>query len=166
MCCQPFITKGATAAKRHLTPATLQPMATFEIKTATTISSTPSRVWKILTDFEKYPDWNPFITSLEGNPSVGNTIRIRAGGMDFKPEVLVYEVNQELRWVGKLLFKGLFDGEHSFHITDNGDGTVTFQQNERFTGALVALFKGKLGTDTKSDFEQMNLRLKELAEKG
>ncbi|PHI19037.1 polyketide cyclase [Lewinellaceae bacterium SD302] len=141
-------------------------MATFEIKTATIISATPRRVWEILTDFEKYPDWNPFITSLEGNPSVGNTVKIRAGGMNFEPEILACEVNQELRWIGKLLFKGLFDGEHSFLITDNGDGTVTFQQNERFTGALVALFKGKLGTETRSGFEQMNRRLKELAEKG
>lgn len=139
-------------------------MATFEIKTTTTIAASPQRVWEVLTNFAEYPVWNPFITSLEGEPVVGNNIEVRAGGMDFKPEVLVYEAYKELRWVGKLLFKGLFDGEHSFQIIDNEDGTVTFQQNEQFSGALVSLFKGKLGTDTKSGFEQMNQKLKEIAE--
>lgn len=139
-------------------------MAKKQIKTSIIINATPQRVWSILTDFEKYPNWNPFLTSLEGDVKVGNTIKVNAGGMNFKPTVLAFEPNKELRWLGKLLFSGVFDGEHIFIIEDNGDGTVTFRQDENFNGFLVGPFANKLDNDTKPGFEAMNQKLKELAE--
>ena len=35
-----------------------------EIKTEIIINSKPEKVWNILTNFEKYPEWNPFIKSI------------------------------------------------------------------------------------------------------
>lgn len=147
-----------------LTLLTLHIMAQKEIKTSIDISSPPATIWKILTDFPAYESWNPFITSVEGEFIVGEKVKINAGGMKFKPKVLVYKENQEIRWKGKFLVKGLFDGEHSFVIIDNGDGTSTFKQEEIFTGILVGMFKKKLDSDTKNGFEEMNKKLKELAE--
>ena len=86
------------------------------------------------------------------------------GGMKFKPLVLKYDEKKELRWLGILYFKGLFDGEHSFQILDNKNGTCTFLQEEKFNGILVGLFAKKLDNDTKSGFIDMNLKLKKLAE--
>jgi uncharacterized protein YndB with AHSA1/START domain len=37
-----------------------------EIKTEILINASPDKVWAILTDFDNYPSWNPFITSLKG----------------------------------------------------------------------------------------------------
>jgi len=151
-------------ASIYLTLTTLSIMASKEIKTQITINASPQKVWTILSDFENYSSWNPFITSLEGDVEVGNKIKVNAGGMNFKPEVLAYKENKELRWIGKLLFSGVFDGEHSFELVDNQDGTTTFHHNEKFNGFLVGLFSKKLDTDTKSGFEAMNDKLKELAE--
>ena len=89
-----------------LTFTTLQIMAQKEIKTSIVINATPQTVWSILTDFENYPNWNPFISSAEGEIAVGEKLKITDGGMGFKPKVLVADENQELRWLGKLLFKG------------------------------------------------------------
>lgn len=139
-------------------------MAQKEIKTSIRINATPESVWQILTDFSQYKNWNPFISSAEGKLAVGEYLKINAGGMNFKPEVLVCEENKELRWKGKLLFKGVFDGEHIFKIVDNKDGSVTFQQEELFNGFLVGMFSKKLEADTKPGFEAMNEKLKELAE--
>lgn len=94
----------------------------------------------------------------------GQQIKIKLSDMKFKPTLLVYQENKELRWIGKLLFKGIFDGEHSFVIEDNKDGTVTFKHEEIFNGILVGPFSKKLDTDTKEGFEAMNQKLKELAE--
>src|SRR5262249_4977516 len=63
-------------------------------------------------------------------------------GMTFKPEVLVATPNKELRWLGKLGLHGIFDGEHFFVLTTNGDGTTRLNHGERFSGALVALARG------------------------
>jgi len=139
-------------------------MAQKEIKTAIDISAPPETVWEILTAFSDYENWNPFIISVEGDFIVGEKVKIIAGGMKFKPKVLVYNTNQEVRWVGKLLFRGVFDGEHSFVLIDNGDGSTTFKHEESFSGILVGLFKKKLDTETTQGFIDMNNRLKALAE--
>ena len=135
------------------------------IKTSITINASKERVWQILTDFEKYPEWNSFIKSVSGKVSVGRRIEIKLQGMTFKPTVLCFNKNIELKWLGHLWFKGLFDGEHKFHITENENGSVHFEQSEKFNGALVKLFSKRLDKDTKEGFEQMNRELKARAEK-
>lgn len=100
-----------------------------EIKTEILIHATPEKVWSILINFDDYPNWNPFIKSIKGEVKAGNNITARieppeAKGMTFKPKVLTYETNKELKWLGRLLFSGLFDGEHTFELIDNGNGTT------------------------------------------
>ena len=136
-----------------------------QIETSITINASKEKIWKILTDFEKYPEWNPFIKSVTGEVKVGNQIQIKLQGMTFKPMVLTLKENTELKWLGYLWFKGLFDGEHKFKLTDNGNGTTNFEQSENFSGILVKLFAKSLDKDTKNGFEQMNKELKLRAEK-
>ena len=139
-------------------------MARKEITTSIKIAASPKKVWDILTDFSAYKDWNPFLTSIEGDFKVGKQVKITAGGMPLEPLVLAYEPEKEIRWLGKLFFKGIFDGEHIFQIIDNQDGSSTFKHNEQFSGILVPLFAQKLDTDIRANFEEMNRRLKQLAE--
>ncbi|MGB3075030.1 MAG: SRPBCC domain-containing protein [Chitinophagales bacterium] len=140
-----------------------------EIKTEILINATPQKVWKILTDFKNYPNWNPFIKSISGEIAVGKKIIARleppgASGMTFKPVVLAFETNKEFRWLGHLLFEGLFDGEHIFELIDKGNGTTLFIQREKFKGVLVPVFNKMLDNTTLNGFNLMNKKLKELAE--
>lgn len=140
-----------------------------EIRTEIRIQATPQQVWSVLTHFSNYPQWNPFIRSITGIPVVGKKITARieapqAQGMTLTPVVLVYTPNKEFRWKGKLLIKGLFDGEHIFELIDNGDGSTTFIQREEFRGILIPLFKKMLDVNTVNGFNLMNQKLKELAE--
>lgn len=128
----------------------------LQLTTTIDLPANPERVWAELTNFSAYPDWNPFITQANGDWAEGNTVAITAGGMDFKPKVLAFDAGKELRWLGSLLFKGLFDGEHYFLLNDNGDGTTTLTHGEDFSGVLVPLFRTKLNKDTKDGFEAMN----------
>lgn len=137
-----------------------------EIKTEIVIQATPEKIWKILTDFESYPQWNPFIVSITGEVEKGNKIVVSikpsdGKGMIFKPIILTKIDNKELSWQGRLLFKGLFDGKHKFELIDNGNGTTTFIQSEKFSGIFVWLFNPE---NTKNGFNKMNQKLKELAE--
>lgn len=133
----------------------------LHLQTTIQLPAPPAKVWAILTDFAAYPQWNPFITSASGDWAVGNTVALTAGGMDFKPKVLVFEPAQELRWKGKLLFNGIFDGEHYFLISDNGDGTSALEHGEYFSGLLVPAFRHKLETEVRAGFEGLNLALRE-----
>jgi len=140
-----------------------------EIKTEILIHATPEKVWSILTNFDNYPNWNPFLKSISGEVKVGNKITARieppeANGMTFKPIILTFETNKELSWLGHLIIPGLFDGNHKFELIDNKNGTTTFIQSEKFKGILVPLLKNQLDNNTKRGFEEMNKKLKELSE--
>lgn len=140
-----------------------------EIRTQILIKSSPDKVWAILTDFEKYPNWNPFIVYVAGELREGRKLKIRIHPPDlkpsaFSPKVLIVDRVKRIVWQGRLLLPRVFDGKHMFELIDNGNGTTTFVQREIFRGILVGLFKKKLNTNTKKGFEEMNKKLKELAE--
>jgi len=142
-----------------------------EITTAIKISAPPERVWKVLLDFSRYPEWNHFVSSIEGQATEGSELRVTIqppGGkaMAFRPVVLRHLVGREFRWKGKLLFPGLFDGEHYFVLTPGTDGSTLFTQGENFTGLLVPLFRSALDKGTKAGFEVMNAALKQRVEAG
>ncbi len=102
--------------------------------------------------------------SLEGEVKPGAQIKVKLPGMNFKPKVMAFEKNKEFRWLGHLLFPGLFDGEHRFQLKDNGDGTTTFIHSETFKGILVPLFSRMLDNETKTGFQLMNEKLKLMVE--
>ena len=135
-----------------------------EIKTSIIIKATPEQVWAELTDFAAYASWNPFLKEVSGEVAVGKKIKINADGMTFKPKVLVFDAHKELKWIGRLILPGIFDGTHRFVLIDNGDGTTTLEHSEDFSGILVPLFKKKLLKETKANFEAMNQKLKERVE--
>lgn len=137
---------------------------TKEIKTSIQINASKESIWKILTDFEKYPEWNPFVKSLTGKVEVGEKIHIKLPGINFKPKVLVFDKNREFKWLGHLLFKGLFDGEHRFLLKEQKDGSFQFIHSEKLSGLLVKMFSKSLDKDTTKGFKEMNMALKKRAE--
>jgi len=140
-----------------------------ELITSITINATPAVAWNILTDFDAYPEWNPFIPEFGTKPAPGErfSVTIQQPGskpMTFKPRCLKMDENREFRWLGHLLFKGLFDGEHIFELEPLANGGTKLVHRERFTGILVPLLWKQLDTKARQGFEMMNEKLKERAE--
>ena len=142
-----------------------------EVSAEIEIEAPAERVWQVLTDFAKFPEWNPFIRQMTGEVRTVAPLEVRLeppGGraMSFKPKMVNVETNREMRWLGRLLIPGLFTGEHSFSIEALDEKGVRFIQHEKFTGLLVPFMAKSLDKDTKSGFEAMNRALKERAESG
>ena len=140
-----------------------------ELRTEIEINANAEDVWKVLTDFASYPEWNPFIRNAEGQLTEGASLKVRLeppGGraMTFKPRVIRLQQAKELSWLGRLLLPGLFDGEHIFGIVQTAERRVLFQQRERFRGIFVPLLWRGLDTKTRRGFELMNESLKRRAE--
>ncbi|GAA3127070.1 SRPBCC domain-containing protein [Streptomyces rectiviolaceus] len=134
------------------------------------LRATPDEVWRVLSDFEKYPEWNPFITSAEvtsdsGRVEEGATLRNRmhdaSGDTTFTPEIQTVEPGRELKWLGKVEPGWIADGQHRFHIERIGPDRVRFTQTERFTGVAVPFLKGHLEEKTLPQFHAMNAALQE-----
>lgn len=139
------------------------------ISTDIVIHASVETVWDILTDFEKYPSWNPFIKSIKGLAEPGDRFKVviqQPGStpMAFRPTCLKFDKNREIRWLGHFLIRGLFDGEHIFELKKIGEKKTKFVQREIFRGLLVPLLWNQLNTKTRSGFELMNTELKARAE--
>ncbi len=139
-----------------------------DLHTEIEIEATPAAVWEILTDLDRYADWNPFITSTAGTVAVGEKLTNRLeppGGkaMTFKPTVTVVEAERTFEWLGRLGLPGVFDGRHRFELTPTPAGT-RLTHTEHFSGILVRFMKRSLDTRTKAGFEAMNAALEARAE--
>jgi len=109
-----------------------------EVVTNLTIAASPQEVWAVLTDAPRYAEWNPFIVSMDGTLVEGgqlsNTMQPANGSaMTFKPKLLVVRADEELRWIGRLLMPGIFDGEHYFLLCEV-DGETLLTHGESFSG--------------------------------
>jgi hypothetical protein len=140
------------------------------LETRIEIAATAEKVWSLLVDFPAHVRWNPFIRAIEGSLEIGKTLDVSiqppgSKGMRFRPTLIKINRNRELRWRGKLLLPGLFDGEHYFAIEDLPAGGVIFRHGEIFSGILVPFFHASLDGATKKGFTAMNEALKREAER-
>ncbi len=139
------------------------------IEVVTEIAAPTETVWAELTAVSEYAEWNPFITTFRGDLAEGARAEVQIlppGGrpMTFSPTITRVEEGQRLEWLGRLLLPGVFDGRHSFHLEDIGDGRTRLTQTEKFSGVLVAL-TGKTLARTRDGFQAMNEALRLRAEK-
>jgi hypothetical protein len=136
------------------------------IEHAVDIQAPAATVWQVLTDIDRYDDWNPFMPRLSGRLAPGErlTVTIRPGTrtMTFRPTVLEVEDGRLIRWRGRLGMPGLFDGEHELRLEPTADGGTRFVQRESFTGLLVRMMPGVLD-DTAAGFAAMNTALRDRA---
>lgn len=160
------------------------------IETSISISAPLSIVRSVLLDFESYPTWAEFITSIKPSssstaPSVGDSLSVvltPPGGsaMTMTPTIVHLE-EDGFGWQGHLAnIRGLFDGNHLFLLSEEeeqvetegegggrgrGRGTKMIQREE-FGGVLYAPLMNWLGMGdkTRKGFELFNQAVKKRAE--
>jgi len=144
-----------------------------QLYTEIEINASAETVWRLLMDLENYPDWNPFIRSveaIEGEVKPGAPLKVflkpgGASGMTLKPSVVECVPETKFSWLGSLFIKGLFDGKHEFLLEPLAEGKVKFIQRENFSGILVPVIWALIKKNTKLGFEEMNTALKARARK-
>jgi hypothetical protein len=160
------------------------------IDTAIDIDAPAATVWAALADFGAYPEWNPR-SRITGVAAPGERLVVAPGpeaeGMPtFRPRVLaagpvgkqhdaLVEGDDplaaadsgrsfELRWLGHLWVRGLFDGEHSFRVEPVDERRARLTQSESFSGLLAGLLLRRYGAETEAGFHAVNEALKTRAE--
>ncbi len=141
------------------------------------IKASPEKAWEVLTDFNSYPQWNPFIHRINGDPKVGTKIKIHlytssGKSRTYRPTVTRVEPYHELRWLGKFFIPGMFTGERIFTIEPLKTNYIRFVNMEIFTGLAVALVGNlsgfmssyRLDKDIYQSFVKMNDAFKEKVE--
>ena len=133
------------------------------IETAIEIRSPPCRVFAVLAEFARYPEWNPYHIRVTGIPEAGASLDIRVLRPDGKvvdvPHVRMLEVEpcRALVWGGGV--SGLFRGEHRFDLSPGPAGVTLLSQSEHFSGLFTGL--ADLPVDVLTEgYEAMNAALK------
>ena len=143
-------------------------MSRTELRTEVEIQASPAQVYRVLTDFPRYPEWNPFLTAISGTPEVGAKLALELS----LPEGNTYELsptiervveNEELRWRSHYLMSGLLASEHFFLLTAREPGSTRVVQGQNFSGLLLKL-AGNALTLAARGAVYMNQALKKRAE--
>ena len=150
--------------------ASVQGFSRRSIQTEIEIDASAEQVWKVLTDFQNYPNWNPFIRKISGDLEVNAKLDVEIKpadkeAMGFKPRLLVVKPQQEMRWLGRVLLPRVFDGEHYFIIEEISANRVKLIHGEKFRGGLVPVLWSGMEKSTIEGFKVMNLNLKNQVER-
>ena len=145
-----------------------------EIKTEIDIAAPPAKVWKILTDIEKWKDWSPVINDASGTASPGSKLSITMcskegkGGKDgpkYEPVVTVFEEPRRFQWRATMMAGFIFTNGKVLELEETTAGTRLVHK-ETFSGMLVPLMWTQMESGVPPMLDSMNEALKTLAENG
>lgn len=140
-----------------------------DIDTSVVIDAPPDEVYAVLTDFERYPEWNPYHIRVVGEPEVGADLEVRVSRPDGKvvdvPHVEVFEAvpGEALVWGGGI--EGVFKGEHRFDLAETAEGGTRLSHTEVFAGAFIGFADLPVEVLTEG-YARMNRALKAWIESG
>ena len=137
-----------------------------ECEVSASISATPEKIWRLLTDVGDMVRWNSTLTSMEGTIALGGTVKMavpEAPGRVFSIRVTKYTPDREMVWSqgNRVMFLGV----RTYRLTPNPNDTTTFQMTEVFSGLLLPVIAARL-PDFKPIFERYAADLKQEAEAG
>lgn len=118
------------------------------------LEASPAAVWELLTDAERYKDWNSAVVSIKGPIKLGNKIELVSTAdpkRTFTLKVTEMQAPNRMVWSDGMPM-GLFLGERTYTVTENADGGSEFTMVEEFTGLLAPLIT-RVIPDLTSSFE-------------
>jgi hypothetical protein len=109
------------------------------VHTEIIIPSEPENVWQVLTDIERYQEWNPAITLVSGKLEVGNKVtyyfqETESKGANISSEVIEITPSTHLNHKGGIW--GVITFEQHYHLESHELGTK-FTIHEDYTGVYV-----------------------------
>jgi hypothetical protein len=138
------------------------------VKVAVTASihAAPDRIWSILTDAPRYPEWNPTVNKVDGRIAPGERVALHVKinpGRAFPVTVAAFDPPRRMVWRGGMPL-GLFVGERVFELVPRSGGVVEFSMREQFTGLLAPLI-GRTIPNMQPAFDEFAAALKREAER-
>lgn len=141
----------------------------YTIRTNIVLPANLRDSWEMLTDFAEYPNWNPYLTRVEGRFSVGENMSFTLVDENFSDPLhlraTLGEVspNKRFFWTGRVGIQGLFDTKHVFELVALDEERSEFYHYEEFRGLIPAILpdREKRSANTRAAFERMNRALRQ-----
>ncbi|KAJ4992746.1 hypothetical protein SVAN01_01792 [Stagonosporopsis vannaccii] len=168
------------------------PLGVFNVSTRIEIRSTRNAAWKALTDFPKYPEWNPFVRASimvssdnatlrdqyprEGRrlflrtqiPSLPHPVNRHTADVEANTQYSYENVTHVQRKQGRLAWDFLDDSnlqaERWSAVSDIGRGKVLYESREVFSGPAAEYLESQIGETLQACFDAQAQALKVLLE--
>jgi uncharacterized protein YndB with AHSA1/START domain len=127
------------------------------------VAAPPETVWDVLTDFGRWPRWNPDVRSMSfgGEVAEGATFRWKAGPGTITSTIRRVDRPRVIGWTGRTL--GI-DAVHVYRLEPRGSGTHVTTE-ESYDGLLARAFRGPVRTMLRKALDSGLQRLKAEAER-
>ena len=140
-----------------------------DVHTEIEIGADQRAVWSILTDLQRFSEWNPLFRSARGRMARDEGIAMRvnapgARGATLHGRILTCEPSHLLRWHGTLAFPGLMRVEHEFRLCEIDPRRVLLAHRSVLSGPMCWLEAERMMQCTRAGCNAMNRALKARAE--
>lgn len=125
------------------------------------IDAPPDRVWSVLIDLERYPEWNPFTIAARSTLRVGDPIDMRVRmmrlGVTLEQREIVRELDapRRMRWNMQLGSPRLLTGDREQRLTPLPGDRTRYVTEDAIDGALAPLVHRLFGSSLDLGFESM-----------
>jgi hypothetical protein len=135
------------------------------------IDAPPERVWAVLLDLPRYPEWNPLTTAVQSELHLGApvelTVRMSRLGRTVVQRVEVREVTvpHRLRWGMTMGLPWILRAERIQRLEPLASGRTRYVTEDTIAGALGPVVFGIFGPSLVDGFEAMARALAEEVER-
>ncbi len=144
------------------------PVTSNAVRAEIDIEAPIERVWQILRDFDRYPEWNAFTPRVETSLEIGDPIHlhVRLLGERLMHRVEIVTRNQPytLGWEMQMLTPSVLYAHRVQVLTPIDEGLTHYMTEDVFSGLLRPVVLGLLGTAMERGFRDCAMGLKKAAE--
>jgi len=134
----------------------------YKVYTSIEIDAPASRVWSVLTDFDRMPEWSSTLQGLTGDFCAdGDVTAIYKAGMmrqEFRHPLVMFTDGVEFGWSAPAM-PGMVD-RHLFRVEGMPNDRTRFIQNDEARGTAARLMGGMIGRNMVSLYRTFNRELK------
>lgn len=128
------------------------------------ISARREKVWSILTDIDRWPEWQIEISKakIKGSLAPETIFEWKTGGANIKSILHTVEPSNKFGWTGKTF--GMY-AIHNWQLIQEGEETIVTVE-ESLDGMLAKIFKGSFNQSMEQGMQRWLEQLKKVCEKG
>ncbi|MCY3812074.1 MAG: SRPBCC domain-containing protein [Gammaproteobacteria bacterium] len=144
-------------------------MASFTIRSdPVTIEAPVEKVWRVLTDFERYGEWNPFTPDVRADLTMGARVdmRVTMGAFRLKQTEIIcaLEPPRRLAWRTTIGARWLLHAVREQRLEMLGNESCRYVTEDEFKGVLMPLVILLTGGFVRRGFNAVAAALKQRAE--
>ena len=140
----------------------------FEINHEIEIKAPASAVWAVITDFDSYPQWNPFVVAAKSSLKPGDPIdmKVKLLGPVQRQVEIILDVRQGkgFSYCMKPFPLGALSSRRSHEIIELGDGRCQYKSHFHLEGWMMPLIRGMMRGALERGFGGMSVAIRERAQ--